>query len=674
MPVGFDISDEEIGYSESILLNRKNFDQERIEFIRDWSTIDLHAVPGSGKTTAILAKLLILEQKLPLKEGRGVLILSHTNAAVNEIKTKLCKLCPRLFSYPNFIGTIQSFVDKFLTNPYFSHLFKNKVQRIDTALYHEYNAYFRGYLDPAFSEQDKRNALAYLIPTEGLINKIQLVKTLAGFDLIKDRAPLEIHKPQGNTRPENYHDWSEQEKNTIRRWVISFKLRIMKRGFLSFDDAYNLANSYLMEFPHYGDILRKRFEYIFVDEMQDVSKQQHDLLEVLFHNSAVSFQRIGDQNQAIYDAKSDGSDVWKIRNTSRQLTGSHRLSPRNAAIVKTFAVQTIGIEGKQKKNNGDYVDIKPHLIIYNDNNIKQVIHAFGDLITKLKNQGEIPESNSIFKAICWRQESESGRLSLGSYNPNDSSNVVDQRSYKNTLWSFITAVDDVKRKSLRFIQSNILDAFLRIFRIEIILDERNKHFTKDKFFATIRQKDPLLYDQIRRKLFRWSIDILKRQESIVFEDIKSFVGLLLRFFHKTPSKALQFINSGDNSQTFSSTGISNLVKINDIEIELATVHSVKGQTHTATMYLESFFGQGGGDKRFESQRLSNQIKGTPFPSTGSLQSTVKKSARMVYVGFSRPTHLLCFAVHQSRFDEYLHDTSTDNWEIIRLEENIAPPG
>ena len=47
------ITDEDINYAERILLPEgKNFDEERIKFIRNLDTLDLQAVPGSGKTTA----------------------------------------------------------------------------------------------------------------------------------------------------------------------------------------------------------------------------------------------------------------------------------------------------------------------------------------------------------------------------------------------------------------------------------------------------------------------------------------------------------------------------------------------------------------------------------------------------------------------------------------------
>ena len=45
---------------------------------------------------------------------------------------------------------------------------------------------------------------------------------------------------------------------------------------------------------------------------------------------------------------------------------------------------------------------------------------------------------------------------------------------------------------------------------------------------------------------------------------------------------------------------------------------------------------------------------------------ILQSMKMAYVGFSRPTHLLCFAVHKNRFDEYLGDINRDEWEIIEV--------
>lgn len=95
-----------------------------------------------------------------------------------------------------------------------------------------------------------------------------------------------------------------------------------------------------------------------------------------------------------------------------------------------------------------------------------------------------------------------------------------------------------------------------------------------------------------------------------------------------------------------------------IEINVANIHSVKGQTHTATLYMESSYYSG-----YESQRLESQFRGKSV--TKKSGKRVKQSAKMAYVGLSRPTHLLCFAVHRSRWEKLKDDIPKDKWEIVQ---------
>lgn len=106
------VEDFHIADAEQLLIGGNHFDKERLDFIKRLDSCDLLAVPGSGKTTALQAKLFVfLNSSLFLQ--RMVLVLSHTHAAVNEIKKKLSLSCPNLFQHPNFIGTVQDFVDTF---------------------------------------------------------------------------------------------------------------------------------------------------------------------------------------------------------------------------------------------------------------------------------------------------------------------------------------------------------------------------------------------------------------------------------------------------------------------------------------------------------------------------------------------------------------------------------
>jgi len=102
---------------ELFLPNGYHFDQESVNFIKCLESTDVVACPGSGKTTALLAKLFIFSKYMPFEGNKGVCVLTHTNVAIDEIKRRMGKASSVLFTYPNFFGTIQSFVDKFLAIP-----------------------------------------------------------------------------------------------------------------------------------------------------------------------------------------------------------------------------------------------------------------------------------------------------------------------------------------------------------------------------------------------------------------------------------------------------------------------------------------------------------------------------------------------------------------------------
>ena len=113
--VEWQISNAEIQATESLLLpDGCHFADDALQVIRHWNSVDVSACPGSGKTTVLLAKLKLLADRMPLENGAGICVLSHTNIAVNEIKNKLAGYADKLMSYPNYIGTIQSFIDQFV--------------------------------------------------------------------------------------------------------------------------------------------------------------------------------------------------------------------------------------------------------------------------------------------------------------------------------------------------------------------------------------------------------------------------------------------------------------------------------------------------------------------------------------------------------------------------------
>ena len=125
-------TDEEIRKAHSILLPGKpDFEDDKIAVIKSNESRDVKACPGSGKTTVLLAKLSILSNRMPFADGSGICVLTHTNVAIDEIKARFGGKADLLFSYPNFCGTIQSFVDRFLAIPFFNSFSEKPLVTID---------------------------------------------------------------------------------------------------------------------------------------------------------------------------------------------------------------------------------------------------------------------------------------------------------------------------------------------------------------------------------------------------------------------------------------------------------------------------------------------------------------------------------------------------------------
>src|SRR5699024_3047109 len=195
----------------------------------------------------------------------------------------------------------------------------------------------------------------------------------------------------------------------------------------------------------------------------------------------------------------------------------------------------------------------------------------------------------------------------------------------------------------------------------------NRFYTKKKLIDFLHNKDTQKFDELSLNLYKWSIGIVKGKVVEVWNNIQDYIPTLLAIFDKTISSSLEFINN-DNAKIpiknpESLTPI-NYYKEDGMEIEITSVHAVKGQTHCATLYLESYFykdGRGENAKSYESQRLKNQFLGKQIQP--SVSTRIKQSTKMAYVGLSRPTDLLCIAIHKDRFKKFSSTIDTDIWEI-----------
>jgi DNA helicase-2/ATP-dependent DNA helicase PcrA len=666
-----EISEKDIARAEGILLPPGCiFDEERRDFIRNFNTIDLQAVPGSGKTTALLAKLLILETKLPLIDGGGILVLSHTNGAVDEIKAKIERYCPKLFSYPHFIGTIQSFTDRFLTVPHYGFKYQKRPIRIDNEIYDERVSRYNRMFFKNYAPQDQNNAKRLLRTGElfknlrfsyNSENKLVLTKGYNGL-------PVSFNKPKANTLPKNYIDWNASEQAQVKSWLLDFKRIFFKQGFLCFDDAYLLAFEYLAKTPKVLDILRSRFPIVFVDEMQDMDKHQYDLLEKIFFTSETqqtTYQRIGDRNQAIYAGKVKVENYWEDRQNVLKLSNSLRLSAPIAALVDRFALyrvpgfQVVGLHNASHK---------PYIYRYTSANIQQVIPVFFKEILTLQGNGCFPENpKDPIKVVAWNSSWKEGDskkdncFRLTDYSPRfsrDQKKVrIDYVSLKQYLYS--VKIDETH---LGVVRNILLNALLKVVRLENITDTQERYYTKATLLSHIRHAEANEfsggYDLFTSHLYEWSWGLVNNQIDEVWTKMREYIPTFLAFFRAVPKNCLEFLNfDSDKSEIYSESvdSKSNILKCGTMDVELTTVHAVKGQTHSATLYLETSY-----YSKHESERLARQFIGKVFSDKG-IQA--KESTKMAYVAMSRPTEVLGVAILRERYDALFAGINEDDWNI-----------
>jgi hypothetical protein len=171
------------------------------------------------------------------------------------------------------------------------------------------------------------------------------------------------------------------------------------------------------------------------------------------------------------------------------------------------------------------------------------------------------------------------------------------------------------------------------------------------------------YEQLKLYLFQWSIACIQGKRANVIHSIKEYIPLFLSTFDVEVQNSLDFINTSSTVATTYWESFNevkhNCLNYHGFDIEVTTVHAVKGQTHLATLYLEV-----DSHDAYESKRLHQQFKFADLQAGARIR--VQESAKLCYVGLSRPTDLLCVALRKDRFDMHLHDIDRDKWEVVEL--------
>jgi DNA helicase-2/ATP-dependent DNA helicase PcrA len=622
-----------------------NFDdEERVSILETMRSIDVQACPGSGKTTLIAAKLILLAKKWPLSH-QGICVLSHTNVAKDEIIERLKKSktleARRLLSYPHFIGTIQEFTGKFAAFPYLRS--KNiDINCVDTDLcvdliYSKISHGTRTYVD----------------------RKSEFSNVLYDFDIKYENEKFIINVP---TFGENSTSPSYGNLRAVRRKLIS-------EGYFFYRDVFTFAQMALSKNIVVPTALRKRFPCVFVDEMQDTQKFQDELLCGIFppDDPYVIIQRFGDPDQAIFHGT--GSDepnesfngklaadmdyvVHKSHRFDAQLAGKIKPLSNNGIPLETELIEEALAERSQAQSSGE--SFEHSVIVFNDDNIGDVLQFFGNIVSSQFHEEYKKSDQFVVKAVGAvgnKVDPNVEQLKIGHYWADYEKNKTKNNFKENSLIEVVRYCRDLTLFDWSHRYKLSINSILKLLRLA------GKRYENGRIYTGTSLRNLLKADN-NWSNFRKTIYLLLSEQPLneecwrrICEDLTLLFGL-----HGASEGATQYLaynedflnaechNDGqeEDSSSVMSLPENMVIHPDGFRIQLSTIHGVKGETHDATLVMETR------NYKYDISTLLNHIAGVDV--TRHTQKTKIKFSRQLYVAASRPRHLLCFAIHTDRIE------------------------
>lgn len=272
----------------------------------------LEACPGSGKTRTIVQRF----KKLASTASKGIALLSFTNAAVDEASSR-CRDQPHILKSPNFVGTFDSFIHRYIVTPTIAPTLGKAPTYLESWLSLSMSTTLHarkqpgGGIDLSSFQHDNLGRIFLDIDT---LNQTQR-SYFSGLETDGDRESLE-----------------SRGIKTIRG--------LNKKGIFDCDSARARALEILRsdQGPSVLSRLSDRFQEVMVDEFQDCSSLEHEIIKLL---SSVGIHTlvVADPDQAIYGFRGATAAIYDEYRSSvpgesrRVLVENYRSSPAICTLL-----------------------------------------------------------------------------------------------------------------------------------------------------------------------------------------------------------------------------------------------------------------------------------------------------------------------------------------------------
>ncbi|TXJ27616.1 MAG: hypothetical protein E6Q24_07210 [Chitinophagaceae bacterium] len=343
---------------------------QREAYINARGKIVLNACPGSGKTTCIIYKLASLEKECLQRHGpyAGIACLSFTNVAKQEMLKKYKAAYAKEFRYPHLVSTIDSFINHYITLPFYNLLNKefSRPTVVDQA----------SVIDNIFKIWYKVNGKM----VEGIIPPLNKHKTKDNRPLYRSYPPSTIwinasgkFTFKGTTPGAANVD--EAVFQQYGKEVFQIKT---KKGVITSGDSAFLALHLLKTYDRIGKYLVKRFPYLLIDEAQDNSEIQHLIFDKLVAEGLTNIELIGDPYQSLYEWRDAKPELFIKKYTDPSWTGLPLSQNRRSVqrIIDCFSIVRNPVDDAITTIDVKDLEIPIHIYRYAAENRDQVVQDF----------------------------------------------------------------------------------------------------------------------------------------------------------------------------------------------------------------------------------------------------------------------------------------------------------
>ncbi len=262
----------------------------------------VHACPGAGKTRTVVNRFIELS-KHQSNPTTGLAVISFTNRAADEVAARCSSLNqPQLAAFPNFIGTFDRFISTFIVRPF-------------------------GTLAGPIKIVDSWDSIDIEIAGRGgpPVSLDRFIEISPDGVLRFEPGPTDPRLTPSHARAREHA--ARSRRNDLRR-----------EGYITCDDARSYASQLLADHPRIAELIVRRFGEIIVDEAQDCSRAEIDILEHLRAADA-TLTMICDPNQAIYEWR--GAEPQRLKRFTanldqHHLVGNWRSTPAICQLASTF--------------------------------------------------------------------------------------------------------------------------------------------------------------------------------------------------------------------------------------------------------------------------------------------------------------------------------------------------